>query len=150
MRKIHGNSGIHSNPSEPNNPLPQTTSQKMNEFFTKPLANQGQDHRQSQPSSEEDSELDLSITHTEMMIAIKKLSSRKAPGLDGFPNEVLKVISIRHSHDLLQLLNNILERTEIPIEWCQSLIIPIYKKGDIEDPGNYRPFSLLPTCFFPM
>ena len=36
------------------------------------------------------------------------------------------------------LLNNF----NIPKIWKKSRIVPIFKKGRIDDPGNYRPISL--------
>ena len=34
--------------------------------------------------------------------------------------------------------------SEIPSEWKTAIVIPIFKKGNSADPGNYRPVSL--TC----
>ncbi|GAB0178708.1 mitochondrial enolase superfamily member 1 [Grus japonensis] len=31
---------------------------------------------------------------------------------------------------------------EVPIDWRFATVMPIYKKGQKEDPGNYRPVSL--------
>jgi hypothetical protein len=89
------------------------------------------------PPTTPNTEMDLPITEEELMTAVKKLSKNKAPGIDGIPNEVLKAISIRHRHNLLKIMNEILESGEIPQQWSTSLIHPIYKKGDKEDPSNF-------------
>jgi len=34
------------------------------------------------------------------------------------------------------------EPEEVPADWKLASIIPIYKQGDREDPGYYRPVSL--------
>ncbi|MCP3683207.1 MAG: hypothetical protein GY861_11005, partial [bacterium] len=34
----------------------------------------------------------------------------------------------------------------LPSDWLQSLVCPIYKKGLMSDPGNYRLVSLTPNC----
>ncbi|KFO79755.1 RNA-directed DNA polymerase from mobile element jockey, partial [Cuculus canorus] len=31
---------------------------------------------------------------------------------------------------------------EVPLDWRLADVVPIYKKGQREDPGNYRPVSL--------
>ncbi|OXA64322.1 Retrovirus-related Pol polyprotein from type-1 retrotransposable element R2 [Folsomia candida] len=89
--------------------------------------------------------LDDPFDENELRTTIKKLSNNKTLGIDGIPNEVLKAISIRHTPQLLEIMNRILETGEIPEDWCKTLIQPIFKKGDREEPSNYRPISLLST-----
>jgi hypothetical protein len=43
------------------------------------------------------------------------------------------------------LFNRTIATGEIPEEWCTILITPIFKKGDKNDPANYRPISLVAT-----
>jgi len=35
----------------------------------------------------------------------------------------------------------------LPEEWKESIIVPIYKKGNKSDCSNYRSISLLPTMY---
>jgi len=42
-------------------------------------------------------------------------------------------------------LNTIWNKEELPEEWKELIIIPIYKKGDTTDCSNYRGISCLPT-----
>jgi hypothetical protein len=44
---------------------------------------------------------------------------------------------------LCKLLKNILISGIFPELWVKSIIIPIFKKGDVNDTGNYRGISLL-------
>ena len=45
---------------------------------------------------------------------------------------------------LQSLFNRILNTGIFPEEWCRAIIVPIYKRGKVNDPQNYRPISLLP------
>ena len=46
--------------------------------------------------------------------------------------------------NLLKVLYGVVWTEEsIPKHWRQGLIVSLYKKGDAEDPGNYRGITLL-------
>ena len=44
---------------------------------------------------------------------------------------------------LYKLFNRLYSRVEFPEDWCGSIIIPLHKRGDVNDPVNYRGISLL-------
>ena len=44
---------------------------------------------------------------------------------------------------LSKLFNKIFDKGIYPINWTESIILPLYKKGNISDPKNYRGISLL-------
>ena len=46
-----------------------------------------------------------------------------------------------------KLIISIWNKEELPEEWKESIIVPIYKKGDKTDCNNYRGISLLPTTY---
>lgn len=87
------------------------------------------------------------IEVSEVTSAIKALKKEKSPGSDGITNEILKTGSTTLTAHLTELFNLIIETGETPAQWSESDIILIYKKGDPNDIGNYRPISLLPTIY---
>jgi hypothetical protein len=42
-----------------------------------------------------------------------------------------------------RLFNNILNTRHFPELWVQSIIIPVFKKGNINEPKTYRGISLV-------
>lgn len=44
---------------------------------------------------------------------------------------------------MLEYLNALFDAGHFPKMWSKSIIVPIYKKGDVDDPNNYRGVSLL-------
>jgi len=45
------------------------------------------------------------------------------------------------------LIISIWNKDELPEVWKESIMVPIYKKGDKTDCSNYRSISLLPTTY---
>lgn len=94
-------------------------------------------------SSVDNDYLDKEISCQEIVNAIQEMHNGKAPGLSGIPIEFFKNAPY-HCIDLLKsLFNSILSTGIYPTEWTYGVIIPLYKKGKLDDPGNYRPITLL-------
>jgi hypothetical protein len=45
------------------------------------------------------------------------------------------------------LINSIWNKEEVPEKWKESIIVPIYKKGDKTDCSSYQGISLLPRSY---
>jgi hypothetical protein len=116
--------------------------------------NEPQNELQSEPQDSnnnaslfdsEDINLDLDddITIDEVKKAIRKLKSGKAPGLDEVSTDFLKATENIISPFLTKLFNHLFNTGTFPQDWCKSVIIPLFKKGDMNLPGNYRGISLL-------
>jgi len=60
---------------------------------------------------------------------------------------VLSHGTIRLPLDRLSLINLIWNKEELPEEWKESIIVPIYKKGDNTDCTNYRSLSLVSATY---
>ena len=83
------------------------------------------------------------ITLVEVEKAIDSLDRKKAPGIDGITNDILKNAKLVIVPMLCSLFNKILEDGNYPDEWCSAIIYPIHKKGDVKIASNYRGISLL-------
>ena len=94
--------------------------------------------------------LNKPITLDEVKTAIKKLNNHKAGGLDGVLPEMLKNGGDEVALFLTKLFNKVFDSGTYPTEWAKAIIIPIFKKGDVDQPDNYRGISLINTsckCF---
>ena len=87
--------------------------------------------------------LDSPITRAEITRALKNLKTHKAPGPDGIPAEFLRQGEMEIGNTMYPIFNAILEEGEYPRKWAEGLINPTYKKGDPQDPDNYRKITIL-------
>jgi hypothetical protein len=78
-------------------------------------------------------------------LAIGKLKCHKSPGTDQIPGELIQTGNKTIRGAILKLINSIWNKEELPEKWKESIIVPIYKKGDNTDCNNFRGVSLLPT-----
>ena len=88
-------------------------------------------------------ELDRPISKEEVMQSIRNLKQGKAPGLDNICGEYLKNAEANITPFLTLLFNKIYDSSCFLSEWCKSIIIPLFKRGNETDPDNYRGISLL-------
>ena len=87
--------------------------------------------------------LDSPITVEEIMRAVEHLKTNKAPGTDGIVAEMIKTSLPQILPFLVALLNRIFDTGEYPTAWTGAVIIPRHKRGNKNDPDNYRGLSLL-------
>jgi hypothetical protein len=83
----------------------------------------------------------------EVEIAIGKLKSYKSPGTDEIPAELIKAGGEILYTEIHRLICSIRNKEELPQKWKESIIVPIYKKGEETDCHNYRGISLLTTAY---
>lgn len=90
--------------------------------------------------------LDKEVTLEETEDAIRDMKNEKAPGIDGIPAEFFKFNDDpENSRIITDLFNLINEEKKWPREWETGIIHPIYKKGNPNEPKNYRGITLLPV-----
>lgn len=96
-------------------------------------------------SAEEAQSIMNPITINEVKSVIRFLPSKKAPGPDGLPYEIFKKNCQLIVPFLTKLFNNFLSKEKCYKNSSKSILITIYKKGEKEDPANWRPISLSNT-----
>jgi len=84
---------------------------------------------------------------SEVELAIEKLKSHKSPGIDQLQGELIKTRGKAICCEIHKLIISIWNKEELPEEWKELIIVPIYKKGDKTDCSDYRGISLLPTTY---
>jgi hypothetical protein len=77
------------------------------------------------------------LKHVEVEIAIGNLKSYKSPGIDQIPSELIKAGGETLYSEIQRLICCIWNKVELPQQWKESIIVPIYKKGDKTDCNNY-------------
>ncbi|XP_055533253.1 uncharacterized protein LOC129723146 isoform X2 [Wyeomyia smithii] len=83
----------------------------------------------------------------EVKKAVKELRNCKAAGKDGIPAELFKVGSEQLYRAIHRIMLRVWSDEELPSDWLEGLICPIYKKGHCLDCSNYRGITLLNTMY---
>lgn len=86
----------------------------------------------------------LQINNVGIIKLLKNLNISKAAGPDGIQNTLLKELHQELAPIITNFFNRSLSTGQLPEDWRNANITPIFKKGDKQDPANYRPVSL--TC----
>jgi hypothetical protein len=69
--------------------------------------------------------------------AIEKFKKYKSPDSNQIPAEVIQAgIEILQS-EIHKFINSIQSKEELPVQWKESIVVPILKKGDETDCSNY-------------
>lgn len=83
---------------------------------------------------------------SEVKDIIRRLKNKKAPGMDGLKNVLLKHIPRKGLVALTKIFNGCLKLQYFPEVWKHALVVAVAKPNkDITNPSNYRPISLLST-----
>ena len=82
------------------------------------------------------------ITQEDVFKILRSLNSNKAAEPDNLHHWLLIESTAHISLPLSRIFNMSLAKKSVPNDWRTANIIPILKKGDKDNPGNYRPISL--------
>ena len=85
------------------------------------------------------------ITASEVEETIDSLSSTASTGSDNISTKMIKLSCKAVSHILADIFNCSLTSGIFPQKWKDAVVIPVFKKGDVNIMDNYRPIALLPV-----
>ena len=123
--------------------LSEEKAEAFNEHFTSNSTITGNDDEMPVLDVEENSIPELIISKEMVIDVIKNLNPNKAVGPDFVHNKMLiKAVDVI-AGPLVVLFNRSLSEQKFPMSWKMANVTPIFKKGERELCGNYRPVSLL-------
>ena len=85
------------------------------------------------------------ITVSNVYHLLHGLSSNKATGVDKISSKIIEIAAPAISDSLTYIFNQAITLSLFPHEWKTARVIPLYKNGQRNLPGNYRPISVLPV-----
>ena len=91
--------------------------------------------------------LDSPFELRELGIVLKTLKTGKAPGEDRISYEFYVNAPIAYQEEVLLLFNRIFLTESIPNSFLRSIVVPCFKKGDVNTVSNYRGLSLLDSVY---
>ena len=74
------------------------------------------------------------------------LDEKKAVGPDGLSARFLREIAGEITVPLTILFNKSLETGVFPGDWKRCNVTPVHKSGPVDNPGNFRPISVVPMA----
>lgn len=83
------------------------------------------------------------ISRREVEYAIQCTKTGKAPGPDGIPTELLKLIEYDQLQILVDLYNTIYHTGIIPTDWLRSTFVMLPKKVNAKECSDHRTISLM-------
>ena len=84
---------------------------------------------------------------SEFELSVENLKSHKSPSIDQILAEFIKAVCRTIHCEIHKHIISIWNKEELPEEWKESIIVPVYRKGDKTDCINYRGILLLPTMY---
>ena len=78
---------------------------------------------------------------------MRDLKGNKATGLDEIPARLLKDGASVIAKPIAYLINLTIRGGEIPSEWKEAKVTPIFKSDKRNEGNSYRPISVLPLIF---
>ena len=74
---------------------------------------------------------------------LMNMKNKNSSGMDGISIRFLKDSLPVLAFYLTVIINTSIITGVVPDKWKHAIVCPLLKQGDVEDPSNYRPISLL-------
>jgi hypothetical protein len=87
---------------------------------------------------------DIQVSEKGVLKMLQNLKPHKAAGPDNIKPLVLKQLAPQIAPILTTIFKKSLDTSQVPSEWRNAFVTPVYKKGSRYEASNYRPISL--TC----
>ena len=85
------------------------------------------------------------VTISQVYQLLNGLSSNKATGVDKISSKIIKIASPAIADSLTHIFSQAVTLSSFPDEWKTARAVPLYKNGQRNLAGNYRPISVLPV-----
>jgi hypothetical protein len=120
----------------------------LNEFFSSVFTREDKTSIPQAPElTYEEPLLYLTISAEEVVKQLQKQNPNKATGPDNIPPRLLKELAEVLGDPIAMIMNKSIQEGQLPTIWKKAHVVPIFKKGKKNVPGNYRPVSLTSvTC----
>ena len=82
-------------------------------------------------------------TSEEVMTALSRIKPGKVAGSNGLLPDIVKCCGGPLLDIIISLFSTVWREKQVPVEWCDSTLVPIPKKGDLSVFDNWRGISLL-------
>ena len=83
------------------------------------------------------------VTLPELSAALGRMSGSRAVGYDGVSLQLIERCFPVIGPHVLRVINMSLVTGEVPKQWKHAKVIPIHKAGEMSQPCNFRPISIL-------
>ena len=83
------------------------------------------------------------ITHVDAEQYFVSLSSKANDNLLDFDMRLIKYATPFISKSLSRIINDSLLQGRVHMDWKRARVSPVYKGGDLDFEGNYRPISVI-------
>jgi exonuclease III len=145
IKKIESGNTHKDNEILPNTKKPEEKARQFSDYYEKIFRNDKSDHNFENIFEPEGQDF-ARITINEVLSAIKSSKNTSSSGIDGISFKIMKILPLSVIKYITDLFNYSILFKHVPKCWKLAKIKVLRKKDDdLDNPGSYRPISLLVT-----